>query len=96
MKKRIIAIVVAIALAGPVASALAREMGDYDRHHKWHGAAWWHEHHHAWMHEHHPEWAEHHREWQNDGDFDEHRHWHDRKWWHKHRHEWVREHHPDW
>ena len=30
-----------MALAIPAASAFAREMGDYDRHHRWHEAAWW-------------------------------------------------------
>jgi hypothetical protein len=50
MKGRAIVAAVVMAVALPAASAFAREPGAYDRHHRWHEAAWWHEHHHAWTH----------------------------------------------
>lgn len=63
--------------------AFAQPMGDYDNHHAWHDADWWHQHDPDWVTKHHPEWVEHHPEWKNeqlhhhDHDRDHHDHDHD-------------------
>jgi hypothetical protein len=95
-----LAAMVAVLAAVPVRVAHAKEhrgWGDYDEHHEWRGADWWHEHHPVWFWDHHPEWAANHPRWRySDGDWDDHHHWHDREWWYGRDHRWVEKHHPHW
>ena len=76
----------------------ASRWGDYDEHHEWHEADWWHQHDPGWMYKHHPEWAENHPDWhgEHDGEYDEHHEWHDRDWWAANHPDWVEKHHPNW
>ncbi len=78
MKLRVVFAVASIAAVLAALPARADEhskRGDYDEHHGWHDADWWHDHHPGWLWQHHPEWAEHHREWRlADGDWDDHHH----------------------
>ena len=71
--------------------------GDYDDHHEWRDADWWHDHDRAWMYRHHPEWVENHPNWRHDdGDWDDAHAWHDRNWWNENHRDWVERRHPDW
>jgi hypothetical protein len=75
----------------------ARNYGDWDDHHVWHDAGWWHAHHTGWVWHYHPEWVEAYPNWRAvDGDWDEHHVWRDRGWWYDHHPEWVHKHHRDW
>ena len=86
----------ALFAAAPVV-AHADHFGDWDDHHEWRDARWWHENHPAWVYRHHPEWARAYPQWRHyDGDWDDHHVWRDRDWWFDHRPDWVREHHHDW
>jgi len=100
MKLRVVFAVVSIAAVLAALPARADEhgkRGDYDEHHGWHDADWWHDHHPGWLWQHHPEWAEHHREWRlKDGDWDDHHNWRDRDWWFDQHPQWVKKHHPHW
>jgi len=99
MKLRTIFAAVALTavFAGAPAVSYARGYGDWDTHHVWHDARWWHDNHPAWVWHHHPEWVRVYPNWRAlDGDFDEHHVWHDRGWWFDHRPDWVRAHHRDW
>src|ERR1043165_9225681 len=97
MKKQVLtAAAVVVALSVQALPVFAREIGDYDSHHRWRDVEWWHMHHPKWMYEHHPEWAESHPDWRSEGDFDEHRQWHARDWWIRNHRDWVREHHANW
>ena len=49
------------------APAFARHEGDYDKHHVWRDADWWHRYDPAWVDEHHPEWYEQHPKWKHHG-----------------------------
>src|SRR5882757_1234539 len=74
-----------------------RGWGDYDDHHEWRDADWWHDHDRGWMYRHHPEWVENHPNWRHDdGDWDDAHAWHDRNWWNENHRDWVERRHPDW
>ncbi|MGH7924841.1 MAG: hypothetical protein ACREQH_09670 [Candidatus Binatus sp.] len=82
--------------AAPVV-AHADHDGDWDSHHVWRDAHWWHENHPAWIYHHHPEWVRVYPQWRaSDGDWDDAHVWHDRDWWYGHHPEWVRQRHHDW
>ena len=65
--------------------------GDYDEHHVWHYAGWWHDRNPAWFYAHHPGWAEGHPEWMR-RDHAGHPEWFRSPYWEEHRHDWN---HPD-
>jgi hypothetical protein len=85
---------------GPAPRGLAGgpgRWGDYDEHHEWRDADWWHAHDRAWMYRHHPEWVENHPDWRHDdGDWDDSHVWHDRNWWNENHRDWVQRRHADW
>jgi len=99
MKLRTILTAAALATVFAAAPGVsqAHNYGDWDEHHVWRDAGWWHEHRPGWVWRHHPEWVEEHPNWRAiDGDWDEHHVWRDRGWWYEHHPEWVHRHHPDW
>jgi hypothetical protein len=58
------------ALAGTLmvapAMAYGPHFGEYDTHHVWHDAEWWHHNYPDWMYSHHPQWAVHYDWWAAD------------------------------
>jgi hypothetical protein len=87
----------ALFAAAPVVAHADRHDGDWDDHHVWRDAHWWHENHPRWVYHHHPEWVAVYPQWRvNDGDWDDHHVWRDREWWYSNHPQWVREHHHDW
>ena len=81
----------------PVIAHAEHGDGDWDDHHAWHDARWWHDNHPGWVWHHHPDWVERHSDWRaTDGDWDDHHVWRDRGWWYENHPNWVREHHHDW
>ena len=59
-------------MAAPAMAQYAggQHFGDYDEHHVWRGAEWWHGNNPEWMYSHHPEWVVERRDW----------------WWYDHKH----------
>jgi len=87
----------ALFAAAPAVAHADNRHGDWDDHHVWREAPWWHKHHPGWVYAHHPEWVAVYPQWRSyDGDYDDRHVWHDRDWWFDHHPEWVREHHHDW
>jgi hypothetical protein len=79
--KNLAALLVFPAILGVLsAPAFAQHIGDYDSHHVWHDADWWHQHDPDWVAKHHPDWIKQHPEWKphdHNHDHDNHAHDHD-------------------
>jgi hypothetical protein len=104
------AIFIITATRAPLGSSDSDRFGQYDSHHVWHDAEYWHSHHPDWVYRYHPEWAVEHEEWWRI-DHERHPDWFRNPFWQAHpvwrygdydrshiwrSYRWWHEHNPEW